>query len=193
MIWLLTGPSCSGKSTLAFGPQRAAVAGAPVTAPVVFPASFDPSGLSIAADVVYHYNILRPVDAAWSQGIRQEVAGFFDFQSDLAWSRLCSLPHPKKAVILVASGRTLLSRMACRDAIEPAVGGAQPQYPREHWQAIARTIDLNFLYRSWCIELQANGIDFSLVDSSDFSYQPLTLADLQMRDLNRFEGSPAPS
>jgi hypothetical protein len=189
MLWLLTGPSCSGKSTLAYGAQRTAVTGAPAGARVEFPATFDPAGLSIGDDVVYHYNILRTADAARSCGLHRRPQDDVDFRSDPPWERLRTLRHPKRAVVLVATRQTLLARMTARDAVEPCLDDEGPRHPRAHWQAIASAVDLNLVYRSWCDELLANGIELTLVDSGDFAYRPISLADLTRSDLDACEAT----
>jgi hypothetical protein len=160
---------------------------------VVFPATFDPASPAIDAGTVYHYNTLRPADAAWSRGSALSTSSYADFQGDPPWSRLAGLRHPIRAIVLVAPRVILLHRMAARDVIEPTLSGGASQYPRGHWQAIARAVDLNVLYLRWCAELEGNGIEFSLVDSSDYAYRPMSRADLRSRDLNAGELPPNPS
>jgi len=193
MFWLVTGPSCAGKTTLVNGGHRAAVIRAPATAEVVFPATFNAGAPESAGSTIYHYNILRRLEALLSSGASLSVSDYFDFQADSPWRQVLDLPVPKQALVLIVCRRVLLARMASRTVIEPSMNTTEPAYPQHHWRGILESIDLNLLYRAWCTELQRHGISVELIDSSNYLYRPMSLADLRMLDLNDGEVPPGPS
>jgi hypothetical protein len=184
MIWLLTGPSCAGKTTLAYSGHCTDVIGAPAGSAVVFPAKFDPADITVAGNSIYHYNILRRINQAWPRKSSLSLDDYADFQGDPPWLRLLRSSCAKQAVVLVATRSVLLSRMAVRRVVEPSRNFVGVHYQQEHWQTLLRGVDLNLLYREWCRELTANGIGFRLVDSSDYRYRPMSLDELLDRDMN---------
>ena len=181
MMWLVTGPTCAGKSTLAYGSYRETVIGAPVDVAVAFPSN---TASHRRSRVIYHYNILRRLSDARVQQLPVESGEYRNFQADEPWRRLLENRAPKQAMVLVVSRPLLLERISSRSIIEQHKASKRRPYPREFWGELLAPLDLNLLYSAWCEELREQEIDYQLIDSSDYEYRSMTLAELQGRDLN---------
>lgn len=189
MFWIVSGPSSAGKSTFLASPRCREITGLASGAPVRLPTA---QGLDLAGlgDGFVHYNLLRPARRFLREtgepglfarllrrgAARESDAAFsaacVDFRSDPAWRAVLADPAPRKAVVLVADAECILARVRTRREIEPGERGKGANvYPRASWRALYARTDLPRLYRAWCAELAACGIDCVLIDSNDLEFR----------------------
>ena len=194
MLWIVSGPSSAGKSTFLASPRCREITGLGPDAPVRLP---NATGIEAGdlSDSFVHYNLLRPAhrflrlagagkpprraflarllrrgtahpdDAAFAQAA-------VDFRDDPAWRAVLAVPSAKKAVVLVAGRERIIERVRERREIEPNRGAEKSNvYPSKFWLALYARIDLPRLYRAWCDELTACGIDGVLIDSNDLEFR----------------------
>lgn len=191
MLWIISGPSSVGKSTFLESPRCREVTGLPSDAPVLF--AFESGiGSRDLNDTLFHYNLLRPATRfrrrqavaakSWkgrlhrflrgSASIERETAALrsaaIAFRQDPAWQAITGQPVQKKAVVLIADRDRILERVQHRREIERAMPeGASNSYKSEEWLWIYERLDLPELYRAWCAELKAAGIEYVTIDSND--------------------------
>ena len=194
MLWIVSGPSSAGKSTFLASSRCREITGLGDDAPVRLPNAngIDTGDLS---DCFVHYNLLRPAHRFLRLGgagkpprraflarlLRRGAAhpddaafaqASVDFRDDPAWQAVLAAPSAKRAVLLVAGRERIIERVRARREIEPARGAEKSNvYRSEFWLALYERIDLPRLYRAWCEELTACGIDCVLIDSNDLEYR----------------------
>jgi len=187
VIWIISGPTNAGKSTFIRSPQCSSLTGLPVDAPVIFP--FASARLLTTRDQgsLYHYNILRTADIQRRRAPRgapiSSMPDFYaDFDQDLKWREVVSVPTAKAAIVLVIDRATLLERAARRQIVErrATTDSDELPYQREYWLDLFARIDLTRLYQAWCAELERHEIDWLLLDSRGDSYPRLMPQDLRM-------------
>jgi SAM-dependent methyltransferase len=181
MIWIISGPTSAGKSTFIMSPRCPELTGLGPGTPIVWAsASRDLDGIA-SADVLLHYNILRQSelkrlnrsrDRSSIEDVGDSNLSGFKFDRHAAWINVATSPHPKKAVVLVASKQTLSQRM---DQVRPKERpefrrGRTRNYSHQKWPSLVETVDLAALYRDWLQELRNNSISYLLVDSNTDAY-----------------------
>ena len=177
LIYIIGGPTSSGKSTFIASKRAAELTGLPRGTPVVFP-SAQSAGLvqHSGADVFFHYNLLRTIQPNVRQMPRSmKKEGELDpteFNKDIAWTELLNLPAPKRAVALVANKQTLLDRIRQRSVVEEPTptNRAANIYQNDKWLRRLERVNLVALYKAWCKELRDNNIPYVLVNSNDERY-----------------------
>lgn len=178
MLWIISGPTSVGKSTFITSPRCTEITGLPPETPVVWPATHPRLDEYDATNVLYHYNILRPLDlkrrGEQSQLPNKQLAmsSVTDFTQDPRWNDLIRREIAKKAIVLVSSRQTILQRVRQRQIVEsPAlIDQKENRYPPQQWLDLFEQVDLVALYQAWCRELEAYGIPYTLVDSSNSAY-----------------------
>jgi hypothetical protein len=147
MIWIISGPSSSGKSTFIESLRAREITGLS-RKPAVFLASEEiPKAHELYYNCFIHYNILRPcrvipqlkindptravklVEEPFIKSIDnffptfktnswKHIKGSWNYKIDMKWSDICNIDLPKKAIVLVTSLETLLIRAQKRTEIE---------------------------------------------------------------------------
>ncbi len=194
MLWIVSGPSSAGKSTFLASPRCREITGLGNDAPVRLPNANGIDAGELNGSLV-HYNLLRPAHrflrlagaggpprrAFLARLLRRGAAhaddaafaqASVDFRGDPAWRAVLDAPLAKKAVVLVAGRERIIERVRARREIEPAQGAEKSNvYRSEFWLALYERIDLPRLYRAWCDELTACGIDSAFIDSNDLEFR----------------------
>jgi hypothetical protein len=185
MICIVSGPSCSGKSTFLRTHAAGKVSCIPPSAPVIYPARGKRSQPLPICPCFFHYNLLRPADALYKAGT-DVTAQYTDFSADRAWKTVSLSPLPKKAIVLVAGKRDLLQRMTQRRRIgENFIFEIfNPRYKSDYWVSLLHAVDLAFLYAGWIRELHELAIDTVLLDASSLLYKTLDIGNLDLESLN---------
>lgn len=190
MIYIVSGPSCVGKTTF--------------MAAEIFPLKELPLSSSVFAsdknpspntDCVYHYNILRPIHYMEGkqyflpyrlQKYESILASIFPLRNaywrrieqhwsygiDPSWVHIRQLPIAKKAIILMTDLKTLTQRASKRTLVEK--GRGTQGYPSDFWLDLFNKIDLSEVYTRWINELEALDIDYSIIDSTGKEYTELS-------------------
>ena len=185
MIYIISGPTCAGKSTLLQSTRIHSITNLSPTYPVVFPGSI-PSNADILQNGCYfHYNLLRAANKAFKSpdNINESM---HNFKSDYPWSYMHKLSIPKKAIILIASRTVIEKRITSRRHIEPSnlTGRSPSPYPVSHWMKVLNTVDLQELYLAWCAELKQIGITYTLINAENGDYETLRQEQLKYLRLN---------
>ena len=185
MICIVSGPSCSGKSTFLARAESSRLTRLPDSAPIVFPAQVCKTPDCACVPCHFHYNILRPADASRRNG-GTEGLRYTDFASDRAWTMLLQSPLPKTAVVMVAGRHVLRQRMSRRRFVNEGfiLGCLNPIYKRRHWLGLLEEIDVEALYRAWLAELERHAIPSILVDATCPFRSTLSPASLSTLNLN---------
>jgi len=185
MIWLISGPTCAGKSTFLKSQRCLRLTNLPTTTPIVWPATAQKIVDDALTDCFFHYNILRPIDLFLNDDTSPQLPRRIDFTTDSPWVLLKKQPIPKHSLILIADKQTLLKRARQRQIIEENLLTHQKEkvYPWQHWVKLITNTDLEVVYRSWRQELIDNDISFTLLDASDSDYR-LIRDDRWLKTLN---------
>ena len=185
MLWIISGPSSVGKSEF-MANSCEFIHGFPYKAPIVRATQPHLLDELEQADLLYHYNILRPLhlkDRARSQRVTKRqsiVPSDTGFQQDPSWSRLVSLDRAKKAIVLVASKQTIVQRVRLRQTVETAanVSSQSNDYPSHYWSKLYAEVDLLAVYQAWLRELRTHEIPYILIDSNTRDYSVIESEDL---------------
>jgi 2-polyprenyl-3-methyl-5-hydroxy-6-metoxy-1,4-benzoquinol methylase len=181
MLWIISGPSSVGKSSFIASSRCGEITGISSESSVFWPANQSDLDEHYGADVLYHYNTLRPMHlkrmsnrpklARRQAVVTSETA----FDQDPSWNALVDYEMDKKTIVLVASKQTILQRARQREAIENlhSTGSQVNRYPVERWLELIERTDLVANYRAWCQELRLCGIEYELVDASNDSYSTI--------------------
>lgn len=185
MLWIISGPSSVGKSEF-MANSCGFIHGLPYKAPIV--RATEPHLLDELdqADLLYHYNILRPFhskERARNQRASKQqsiVPSDTGFQQDPSWTRLVSSGRSKKAIVLVASKQTIVQRVGLRQTVENTadVSSQSNDYPSQYWSKLYAEVDLLAVYQAWLRELRALGIPYTLIDSNTRDYSVIENEDL---------------
>jgi len=193
LIWIVSGPSCSGKSTF-IRSHKAIQLTEIVHSPVIFPFQNLNKSITYDRDSFFHYNILRPLwillkkqpilylsllypnRTFWKLfGINKSKYSFlydkWDYKVDLQWVRFLDTGSPKKAVVLVANEHILKKRLLERKGREgnrTARGILKRVYPAKRWAFVYSVMDLPLIYEFWCKELKRAGIEYILLDAETY-------------------------
>ena len=181
-FWIVSGPSCAGKSTFMESPRCAEITGLEKRSRVVFPGEIEAGGWPVGEQWLLHYNILRPYDEL---RLSKKFAGVparcfppsflwkrfraeWSYDLDPAWRAVRSgKERPSGAVVLAASRGTLVSRASKRRMIEPGKDAPRfNEYPSRRWAGIIGAVDMTAVYGSWLSELEKMGTKIEVVDSS---------------------------
>lgn len=171
MIAIISGPSCSGKSTFIETGGASRFFEIPDLTSTIFAMDFRPGQLRLDRSYLFHYNLLRPFSKQNSaEGLNiSTLQSLFSspYRKDKAWADLITLSAPKKVAILVANRDTLIARASQREYVEQGLWDKEPQkYQRDHWVNLMRQIDLFKVYKLWIKELSRSGIEYFLIDST---------------------------
>lgn len=194
MIWIVSGPSCCGKSTFIRTEKALQITGLSYNEEVIFPFQIDFRLLISLKTGFFHYNILRPL---WKI-IKKRPAFYisflypnpilvrlfridklrcrfiydtWDYKLDYQWMKFLSTSIPKKAIVLVADNQALIKRTSEREEREkdPAgLGILKRDYPARRWAFVYTVLDLPLIYDMWCEELRRAGIEFILLDAETY-------------------------
>lgn len=195
MLWIVSGPSSIGKSTFIANPRCSEITGLPAQTPLVFPSDHFRLEEYDTTDVLYHYNTLRPISlksphGSTGAGVKHAtINSDTGFEQDPSWNDLVSRDMSKKAIVLVTSKQLILRRLRQRQTIEDlqSIDPKKNRYPVRYWLDLVERMDLVALYQAWCRELQARGVPYVLVDSTDDTY-PIIEHEDRLPDLvNRVE------
>lgn len=156
MATLITGPSCSGKSTFIHRHGTAAN--------VVY--GFEVATRGVPSEALVHYNMLHHALASIKGG--GEPNAECDFWEEPVFNAILSSGVVKKAIVIVTPIAELRSRMAGRTLIEPT--RAEPGiYPNALWLKVLESTDLFACYERLYEALEAAGIDIEVRFSSEYS------------------------
>lgn len=204
-VWIVSGPSCCGKSTFIEKIPFEKVGFPSADLPVFFPAQLL-RGESIGKyqDVILHYNILRPyriysearsksgngyhkyikrLFTFWRKSKGQsytweELKPSWDYQKDSLFVYLNKLGVHLKAVVLVANKHLVKQRMQKRKLVEKSwVSDRELSYPRSYWLNVLEHVDLLAVYNSWINFLRFNRIEYQLYNSDTIDYPQLNSFD----------------
>ena len=192
MLWIISGPSSAGTSTLIESGDAGVITGLAPDTPTLFPRQFDPSECDPRGQYYLHYNILKPYHlppiSDLSCGFTRRLCHFlwdrvpgsgpsywryikdqWRYRNDSAWRRLAACDLRKKAIVLIASKHLLIERASKRTVTEKNTlyGKETPPYPTEYWVRAYRRVDLYEIYAAWFAELTRNHIEYILLDCSD--------------------------
>lgn len=197
MIWVVSGPSCCGKSTFIQSQRALEVTGLSRKEKVVFPFQKVDNLITPTESAFFHYNILRPlwiilrrhlilyisllypIPILWKLlDINKSTYDFvykkWNYRLDLQWVRFLKLAPSIKAVVLVADESILIKRVLKRKERERewlADVLIKRVYPRDRWALAYSILNLPLIYSLWCRELNRAGIEFILLDAE--TYQEL--------------------
>jgi hypothetical protein len=161
MIWIVSGPSSSGKSTFLDSPRAQEITGLPPSTVVWFPKEIGGDGPQPGPDAFIHYNILRPLQR--SPRPQDIELGPKLFEGDKQWRAILALPGEKRAVIVVADRATLMARVKARGEVEK---GDAHAYGVAKWMKLYNAISVDAVYRAWRGELIRRGIHFVEIDGT---------------------------
>jgi hypothetical protein len=196
MLWIVSGPSCAGKSTLLESERITFLTGLERNTPIIFPKYFQPQESGQLLDCFVHYNILRlchlpPISKiqygffrclfgylkdkilGYNKSYWQHIKNKWQYRNDPAFCKIVDSSLPIKAIIIVVCKSILINRVANRKVIESKAlyGRKTRQYPVEFWEGVYKRLDLYDIYTAWYEELSLAGIDCIFLDGSDFSYR----------------------
>lgn len=185
MICIVSGPSCSGKSTFLHSDAAAEHSRQSPMPPVVFPKDIIRHRQILAAPCFVHYNILRPANALASNW-PGTFSSYTDFRADSAWQLISASTQPKTAVVLVAGRSVLHRRMTLRKRIGESyiLNIFNPRYKSGHWTSLLDSVDMGTLYSAWLDELKRINIIPTLVDAADPSWRHLDMSSFNPAALN---------
>ena len=187
MIYIISGPSSAGKSTLLQSSKLPEITSLPADYPVVFPANMVNNADALQNGCFFHYNILRVADHLYRKtDIKAEST--HHFMADSPWQKMSQLDTPKKAIILLVSRTILKKRMLSRQHVEQSKLTGHSSvgvYPSNHWTEVLDTVNMQELYLAWCAELNKAGISYTLINSEDTGYNVITKDQLQSLYLNK--------
>ncbi len=175
-VHIVSGPSCSGKSTLIHKLERGG-------AEVIVGVESAALRLNEHSDAIVHYNILFPFEQHYVLGrgwsIRKRLRLFRLLRDRKRWGvyeagwRTVAIRNARRvrATVLVAARAELLQRIAERGVIGPL--NDPPKVPSDLWRAIYDTVDLHEVYRLWLAFLRKRGIAFEVLWSTAGEYTPL--------------------
>ena len=173
MIWIISGPTCSGKSTFLTSPARKQFTDISPSAPVIFPRNVKEPRTFAKYDFYYHYNILKYAN----QLLRTDLLKSDNYTNfnDPMWLKLLSQNSGKKAIVLVVRRSVLEKRVVSRIDSEPKE--IRPKHNvrflRDQKMALLGAVNLDLVYQEWCRELRLNQIPFTLIESREGSFSPL--------------------
>jgi len=185
MNYIISGPSCVGKSTFLQSPQIFRLLNIPSTYPVLFPESIPNHPDAQQNGCLIHYNILRIADRYYGNPDKQ-IDSYYNFASDPAWNEICALSIPRQAIVLLASRTVLEKRMSSRKYVEPRklTARSSKKYPGNHWKKVLAGIDLHEFYVAWCSELRKIGITHTLINCENRDYEVIREDQLKSFRLN---------
>ena len=184
MICIVSGPSCSGKSTFVRSPMAARTSCLSPSVPVFYPARAYQTQTIPSGPCFFHYNILRPA------ALRRKRTGLTshctDFCADKAWRVVSHASRPKTAIVLVINKTTLRQRMVQRGRVgENFIFNIfNPRYKSTRWTELLDSVDLAALYAAWFDELRDLGINATILDASNPSYRKMDVNTLDLSTLN---------
>ena len=164
-IWIVSGPSSSGKSTFIASERCRTLTGLDLDMAVITAGSFRAG--KIERPSLVHYNILRPYVIDREQP--------YNFANDKKWRNICSSGHDLEAIIIRTSRDVLLHRINTRKIVErkAITGKPEKSYNRKKWGTIYSTIQLDELYGQWLLELEKNGIPYVTVNGNNSEFEIL--------------------
>ena len=173
MIWIISGPNCSGKSTFLTSPARKLYTDISPSAPVFFPRHLTMKNIVPDFDYYYHYNILKDANRLFRENLLRPD-NYTSFNEPL-WLQLLSQKSGKKAIVLVARRSVLEKRISTRIDSEPKRLRRQHNvlFLQEQRMALLGQVSLELVYQEWCRELRKNQIPFTLIESREGSFSPL--------------------
>ena len=173
MIWIISGPNCSGKSTFLTSPARKQYTDISHSAPVIFPRYLTKQEIVPDFDYYYHYSILRAANQLFQENLLRPD-NYTNFNEPF-WLQLLSQKSGKKAIVLVARRSVLEKRISTRIDSEPKRLRRQHNvlFLQEQRMALLGQVSLELVYQEWCRELRKNQIPFTLIESREGSFSPL--------------------
>jgi len=173
MIWIISGPTCSGKSTFLTSPARKQYTDISPLAPVIFPRNLTKRRIFANFDFYYHYNILKYANQLFRKNLLKPD-NYTNFNEPM-WIQLLSQNSGKKAIVLVVRRSILEKRVVTRVDSEPKRIRRKHnvRFLREQKLTLLREVNLELVYQEWCRELRMNQIPFTLIESRDGSFSSL--------------------
>ena len=181
MIYIISGPSSSGKSTLLQNSKLPEITHLPSHYPVIFPATMIKNAGILQKGCFFHYNILRVADHLY-RNAEIDAKSTYHFMADPPWQAMSQLSTPKEAVVLLVSRSTLKKRMLSRQYNEPSIltgNSGSGGYASHHWLDVLNTVDMQSLYLAWCAELNKAGISYTLINSENDNYNVIRESELK--------------
>lgn len=196
MILIISGPSSVGKSTIINSGRLAKLVPIEQGARIVFPQQLEAHDLDGNANIIFHYNMLRPVHFMAKTNMmllfvtqrislcftslpffcslhRRYLRSLWHYSSlDPAWRDVAKSGAQKTAIVMVAPKRVLMSRAKQRSIVEQGVGVGKKRgrYDSGFWLNIYGKLDLAEVYKLWCETLERSSINYIMLESNDGSY-----------------------
>ncbi|MGB2965091.1 MAG: hypothetical protein WBB69_14015 [Anaerolineales bacterium] len=173
MIWIISGPTCSGKSTFLTSPATKKYTDISPSAPVFFPRHLTKQKIVPDFDYYYHYNTLRIAYYLFQENLLRSD-NYTNFNEPL-WLQLLSQKSGKKAIVLVARRSVIERRITTRTDSEPKKIRRQHnvRFLQEQNMAFLGYVNLETVYQEWCEELRRFQIPFTLIESREGLFLPL--------------------
>lgn len=172
MINIISGPSCSGKSTFLESIEAGLFADYPPEHPIIFPKEISKKNTALNSPCYIHYNLLRLANHRYRKHDHQ-IDTDKNFILDSPWNIVCGSTAPKQAMVLLASRSVLKERMLSRkydESVKLKIRWPR-RYPSNIWLAVLESVDLENLYLNWCAELRQRGIPFKLINSLNQDFE----------------------
>lgn len=194
---IISGPSSVGKSFFIESGAVSKVSGFPEGTPTLFPYDAD-SCYAEPRDVYMHYNILRlahilpkplkdtrknPMSMLYQWIFNQNIGGgsgcwrymrdSWLYTKDQELNNILKLNVKKQAIVLVSDKKTILNRIKKRRLIEGTLPSNynDKRYPTDYWEAVYQDINLLEVYTKWCMQLEAENIEYKLINSMNSQYK----------------------
>ena len=160
MLYLICGTSSVGKSTYIESASFRSLSNLSHKMDLKFAFEFekDPN-TPLTTESVIHYNIMNKCR---SDALQNRI---YDYTFGTLLDTVFDLQEPTTVIILVASKKRILARIAERTIIEKQFT-SNNTYNSDFWEDLYKQINLTKLYLNFCAMLTRKGIDYLLIDSN---------------------------
>lgn len=191
-MWIISGPTCVGKSTFIKNKKYLDLTDLHPGTQVLFPKDLFKEHISINEDFILHYNFHRlfydemrkstPIKRflrflrilSEDENLTEKLKNV-EFSNDIHWRQILRFPAQKKAIVLLANANELKYRVS-RRRVTKDKGKQIISYDSKAWLEIYNQLDLFKIYSKWCNELTFHGIQYILLDSTSLNYQRINVS-----------------